>query len=169
MTNALRPTRRHLPARPARRGLSLMEVMLSIAILGAALATIGELVRVGALTAANSRDQTKAQLIAETKISEIASGLYPMSAVTQTQYEFDPEWLFSVQITQIDQEGLTAVTVLVEQNAPPAQRPTQYALTRWVREADLMLEEDSTTGDSATGSSSSGAASSSSSSSSGAR
>ena len=59
----------------ARRGLSLLEVMISIAILGGAMAAVGQLVRIGARSAAEARDQSKAQMLCENKLAQITSGL----------------------------------------------------------------------------------------------
>src|SRR5262245_45353897 len=56
--------------RPApHRGLSLMEVILAIAILGGALVTIRQLIRIGARSAAQARDLTMSQLYAESEMN----------------------------------------------------------------------------------------------------
>ena len=57
------------------RGLSLFEVIISIAILGGSLATIGQLIRIGARNAAEARDLTMAQLYAESQMNRVASGM----------------------------------------------------------------------------------------------
>ncbi len=128
--------------RRQRRGISLLEVLLAIAILGMSVATVGELVRIGALAAANTRDMTAAQMMAETKVSELTSGLYPLTPVTDAADEFYPDWTYTVQVEQIDQEGLVAVQVTVKQNLPESQRPIRYSLVRWMREADLEIDEE---------------------------
>ena len=56
------------------RGLSLLEVILAIAILGGSLATIGQLIRIGARNAAEARDLTMAQLYAESQMNRLSSG-----------------------------------------------------------------------------------------------
>ncbi|MEC8241836.1 MAG: prepilin-type N-terminal cleavage/methylation domain-containing protein, partial [Planctomycetota bacterium] len=57
-----------------RRGLSLLEVILAIAILGGAIAAIGELVRLGVRSASYAQQQTLAHLLCDTRMAEIASG-----------------------------------------------------------------------------------------------
>ena len=120
--------------RPHRRGLSLLEVLLALAILGGALAAIGELMRSGSRAAEQSRDLTTAQLLSETVMSEITAGLLPVQATNATPVD-DPQhaqdWSYSIQIEQIDQEGLIAVWVTVRQNRETA-RPMQYTLVRWM-------------------------------------
>src|SRR5687767_4481064 len=76
-----------------RHGLSLLEVILSIAILGGALATIGELVRIGARNAAIARDLTTAQIYCETKMSEAAVGAVDLSSSSTEPLDEAGEWL----------------------------------------------------------------------------
>ncbi|MDP6444735.1 MAG: hypothetical protein QF805_13155 [Pirellulaceae bacterium] len=143
-----------------RLGLSLMEVMISIAVLGGAIATIGELIRVGTISAERARDLTTAQLHAESKMAEIAAGVYPMSHVAEAELEIDPEWLFSVQVEQIDTNGLSSVIVWVRKNVPEEYRPASYTLTRWILDSDLQLpEEETTETDSSSGAAAGGATS----------
>ena len=74
--------------RPApHRGLSLLEVILAIAILGGALVTIGQLIRIGARSAAEARDLTMAQLYAESEMNGIAAGWYPMDEISDEKYD----------------------------------------------------------------------------------
>ena len=64
-----------------RTGLSLLEVMLALAILGGALAAIGELMRIGARNAEKARDLTTAQMICESTMAEIQLGFIAMQSV----------------------------------------------------------------------------------------
>ncbi len=130
-------------ARP-RAGLSLLEVLLALAILGGSLAAIGELMRIGARSAAASRDQTTAQILAETVMSQIGAGLIPPEAVTSAQVD-DPlyqyEWSYSIVVEQIDQAGLIAVWVTVAQDPQVAARPASYSLARWMIDPEALLTE----------------------------
>ena len=69
-------------ARPQYSGLSLLEVMLALAILGGALAVIGELTRLGARSAETARDLTRAQRYCENKMAEVSAGLVTPQAIT---------------------------------------------------------------------------------------
>lgn len=127
---------RRLPRRAAaRRGLTLLEVMLALAILGGSLAVIGELMRIGARHAEAARDQTTAQLLCENMMAELVSGVLPLSATTaapvdDSQYAAD--WAYTVEIQPIDQQGLVSVRVTVEQNPQSYSRPASFSLTRWM-------------------------------------
>ena len=63
---------------------------------------MGELVRLGTLSAASARDLTQAQLICESKLAEISAGITPAESISYAEYELDPSWLYSVELAPID-------------------------------------------------------------------
>ncbi|HUG67466.1 MAG TPA: prepilin-type N-terminal cleavage/methylation domain-containing protein [Pirellulaceae bacterium] len=135
-----------------RSGLSLLEVMLALAILGGALAVIGELMRIGARNAEIARDLTTAQLICESTMAEVQLGFLPLQTVgpvevSDLQYQLD--WLYTITVQPIDQEGLTSVWVHIEQNPAVYSRPVSFTVTRWMIDpsvATLTSESSMTTG-----------------------
>jgi prepilin-type N-terminal cleavage/methylation domain-containing protein len=122
-----------------RPGLSLLEVMLAIAILGLALATMGELVRIGTQAAGESRDLTKAQILCEGLMSELAAGVIPLESAEETPLELDPEWTYSVTVGPVDEGGLLGVTVMVQKVLEEGERPVYFTLSRWM--IDPLLEQ----------------------------
>jgi hypothetical protein len=114
-----------------RRGLSL-QVILAIAIFGTSLAVIGELVRIGNNSAAAARDLSDGQRMCSNLMNEIAAGVAPPTAVSQTSCPEDATWLYTVAADTTDVEGLLAVTVTVEQDPQFYSRPRSVALVRWV-------------------------------------
>jgi type II secretion system protein I len=138
--------------RVRRSGLSLLEVMLALAILGGALAVIGELMRIGARNAEMARDLTTAQLICESTMAEVQLGFLPLQTVgpvevSDVQYQLD--WLYTITVEPIDQEGLTSVWVRIEQNPAVFSRPVSFTATRWMIDpsvAALTSESSTATG-----------------------
>jgi len=130
-------------------GLSLLEVMLALAILGASLAAIGELVRIGARNAEMARDLTTAQLLCESTMAEIQLGFLAMQSVGPiqvTDLQYQQEWLYTITIAPIDQEGLTSVWVQIEQNPEVFSRPVAFAATRWMIDPSVaVLTDESST------------------------
>lgn len=118
--------------RRIRRGLSLMEVILAIAILGGALAVIGELIRIGARNAATARDLTTAQLYCESKLAELSAGIEDPTAGGEGTLDEFGEWQYTVTSEPLDIEGLLAVTVTVQQSPDVISRPVSFSLTRWI-------------------------------------
>ena len=123
----------------SRSAFSLLEVVLALAILVGAIAVMGELVRLGTLSAASARDLTEAQLICESKLGEISAGILLPEAVSYAEYELDPQWLYSVDLAGVDLPGLVLLRVTVTQNLPPTQRPVEFSLTRLIQDPGLEL------------------------------
>ena len=127
----------------ARDAFSLMEVILAIAILAAAMVVLGELARQGLEHARAARDLTQAELICESKLSEIAAGLVPPEAVAPMPVEVDPsatqKWLYSVDVTPVGEEGLLAVKVTVTDTNATDQPGREVSLTRWMIDPEWNL------------------------------
>lgn len=123
-----------------RSGLSLLEVLLAIAILGGALVVLSELVRIGARSSREARELTVAQLLCEAKLAELElAGTAPQTA-TKQPCETNPDWVYSVEVQPSDLEGLMYVMVRVEEAAPASPRPLEFTLARWL--LDPSLEAD---------------------------
>jgi prepilin-type N-terminal cleavage/methylation domain-containing protein len=148
--------------RNVRRGFTLLEVMLALAILVGALAVLGELGRTGTRCAKISRDLTRAELLCESIMNEITAGIItpdtvqgatvvdPVQGTTdnQTASDDDAPWVYSIDLQTIDQDGLMAVTVTVSQDLPAAQHPVGFSLTRWIPDPDIEASDTSTQTDS---------------------
>lgn len=141
----------------AKRGFTLLEVVLALAILVGAIAVIGELVRLGVMAAGSARDQTQAQLLCESTMAEIAAGILPTQAAQGVPLPYDPEWVYHVALLPVDAPGMMAVQVTVVQ-VGVAGRPAEFSLTRWIRDPGIELpaEETETTETNSSTTSSSG-------------
>ncbi len=126
----------------ARAGLSLLEVILAIAILGGSIAVIGELVRLGARQAEEARELTIAQLLCESVLEEIAAGVIAPEAVGDVPFELDPRWSYSIDVGSLDNPDLLQVTVMAQQVDGSREIPLYYSLTRWILDPNLELELD---------------------------
>ena len=121
-------------------GLSLLEVILAIAILGGCIAVIGELVRLGARQAEEAGELTIAQLLCESKLEEIAAGVIAPEAVGDGPFELDPRWSYSIEVGSLDTPDLLQVTVMAHQVDGSRMIPLSYTLTRWILDPNLELE-----------------------------
>jgi prepilin-type N-terminal cleavage/methylation domain-containing protein len=134
-----------------RRGLSLLEVVLALAILSGAFASLTQLVSTGLRAAANARDLTRAQIMAETVVSEIVAGVTPAAPITQA--ELEPGWLVSINVVPTVQDGVIQLVVGVER-VNESRQSVRYEITRWLRDPDLPLPTDDAEAAADTGSSS---------------
>ena len=144
-------------------GLTLLEVMLALAILGGALAVIGEITRIGARNAEMARDSATAQRLCDNKLAEIAAGLIAPQTVTNVPVEEladQQEWTYSIEIEQLQETGLIGVWVTVEQNPEIVSRPVSFTLARWMIDPEVVTtqtqEAAGTSSSSSTGTSSTG-------------
>jgi len=141
------------------RGFTLLEIILSLAILAGSLAALGEVIRLADLNSSMGGDETQAQIIASTVMDELISGYRPAEAVNRAVYDetMDAPWVYSVSIEQTAYEELVAVRVLVEQQTESQLQPVRFELVRWLPNPDFTpaeTGEESTGGSTNSGSSS---------------
>lgn len=115
-----------------RRGLSLLEVILAVAILGGCLAVTGELVRMGVRHAEEARELTRAQLLCESKMEEIAAGVTALESASMVPFETDPDWTYTVDVSPLDTQQLTLVRVTVQELESDRLYPITFTLSRWI-------------------------------------
>jgi general secretion pathway protein I len=131
-------------AAKCRKAFTLLEVLLALAILVGALAVIGELADQGLHSAQTAAALADAQLLAESKMAEITSGLVTPTAVSGVPMEFDPAWLYSITVDPTTDTGLIAVRLTVYENMPPEHRPAEFTLVRWMADPNVVTEETTT-------------------------
>src|SRR5947208_6547286 len=114
--NILR-TKPSMSSRSARCGFTLLEVILSLAILAGALAALGEVMRLADRSASTAEDETHAQILAASIMDELAAGSRELTAVQQSSLDTgdDPPWVYSVDMEQTQYNELVSVRVRVEQ------------------------------------------------------
>jgi general secretion pathway protein I len=127
-----------------RRGFSLLEVILALAILGGAVAVLGEVARLAMQNAEYTREAARAQLLCDNKLSEIVAGITSSEPVQGVSIAgaadaSEPAWLYSIETESLDEEeGLLSVRVTVSRDLPAEKHPVQFSLTRWIPDPDAM-------------------------------
>jgi hypothetical protein len=136
----------------------LLEVILAVAILTGAIAILGELGRSGFRNAETAEKLTRAQLLAESKMAEITSGMIPAEPVqgagfesewveAEDQTSFDSSysgWLYTIDAQLADEAGLMELTVTVYEDRPPEKQPVSYTLVQWWLDPSLQAAEEET-------------------------
>ncbi|MBM3980201.1 MAG: prepilin-type N-terminal cleavage/methylation domain-containing protein [Planctomycetes bacterium] len=126
--------RRHVPA--PRRGLSLLEVLLALAILVLALAAIGQLVDAGTERGNDARYYTRGTRLAQGKMAEIEAGLMPLTSEAEGQFDGDDAaWQYKVTPEPAGPPNLFNVTVRVTRTGG---RPLEIVLTQLVFDPTVM-------------------------------
>ena len=97
--------------RPVRRGLTLLEVLLALAILMMALTAIGRLVDIGSDQELQGRVQTQGSRLALAKLGEFESGAAPLESGSGTFEGDDAGWQWTADIQQQSTPNLYLVTI----------------------------------------------------------
>ena len=123
-------------------GFSLLEVILSLAILAGSLAALGEVVRQADRNASLSGDETQAQIIAASIMDDLLCGYRQLAAVSRNVYDpnLDEAWVFSIEIQTTQYTELLAVRVLVEQELDPQLQPVRFELVRWIMDPEALQQ-----------------------------
>lgn len=134
-----------------RRGFSLLEILLSLAILGGSLALLSRIAETGTSAAREARDLSVARMLCQSKLSELlldslSTGTAPQPVGATPMESFDSQsttpFFYSVDVQPAPLEGLLAVLVTVEAANPNGGPPlARYALMRWMVDPALGLEQ----------------------------
>jgi len=147
----------HNVQRPKRDGLSLLEVVLALAILGIAVGILAQAMQLSTDNAMRSQRQAQAQLMCESKMSEVISGaikIQSQSWMPMTGIVGTGQWYYSLQTMSAAQPNMVGVILTVTDNTSnQTSSSTTFRLVRWVIDPNLGLDQlpqQSTTGTSTT-------------------
>lgn len=122
-----------------RGGLSLLEVLLSVAILGVSMVAIGHLFNLGFRAASDVRIRSEANMIADATMAEIAAGVIDFKS-GGGNVESRPDWEYTITSQPSVQPGLLSVTVTVSQRLTTSN--VSVSLVRLVADPDYEPEPD---------------------------
>ena len=130
-----------------REGITLLEVMIALAILGGSMAVLGEVIRLGTRSARDAQLIVHCQLHCESIMAEIAAGARLPEMVMDQPLEYvdvNHQWTYSIESEPIDQEGFLAIRVTVREANSVSPKPAQFSLVRWIIDPayELQLQEE---------------------------
>jgi Tfp pilus assembly protein PilV len=111
---------RRLPSRSRRPGLSLLEVVISLAILLFSIVAIMQLISMGSDRALDVQHQAIGSMLAQRKMAELMVGATPLGSSGYTAFtdEGMENWQWKVDATQNSINGVWNVEVSVKYEAP---------------------------------------------------
>ncbi|MBT6722931.1 MAG: type II secretion system protein [Planctomycetaceae bacterium] len=134
------------PSRQTQAGFTLMEILVSITILGLSMVAINGLVSIGARNAREAKVLTTAQFLAESKLSEVKTGLLSPNSTGKmpfTQEETIEPFTFEVQSQSMGTDGqLMAIRVVVEFTPEDGTRPLIYQLDTLMIDPQIEMQQD---------------------------
>jgi Tfp pilus assembly protein PilV len=146
-----------------RAGFSLLEVILALGTLAGAVVVLGEVNRLALRNATMARDLTRAQLLAESKMAEVVSGITAASPIDKSPFDADTDptaddarWIYSIAIDTPNEDGLISVKVTVTKDLPEGQHPVDFSLVRWMPDPNAQQSSSGTSDSSGSNTNSSG-------------
>ena len=112
------------------RGLSLLEVILALAILGISMSAISQLFFLGSRSASQATLRNEANILADTKMAELVAGVLEAQSTGATQIPDAPGWVYTITIEEGDQPDLLVATVSVQTIGD--QVPVSLSITRFL-------------------------------------
>ena len=131
--------------------MTLLEIILSLALLGGSMAIVGVVAHASFQNARQARDLVQAELLAESILAQVRLGIIQMErafevpvgvhsnpadmivdthAVSMTNAS-EVLWFYSLEIVDID-DYLIEIAVTVRQNVAEGRRPAVCRLVRWL-------------------------------------
>lgn len=124
----------------SRRGLSLFEVIVALAIFVGSIAAIGQLISTGVRGAVQARLQTQAVLRCESKMAEIVTGITAMRAVSNVAFPDDNTWTWSVAVAPGPHEGLYIVEVTAAHPSGTQAGNQKFSMRRLVSDPQIAYD-----------------------------
>ena len=126
-----------------RRGLSLLEVLVSLAIFLMSLIAISQIVDVGVNMSQDMEMRSHAAMLAQTQLARVVSGELALTSVGDTPCEGDDgDWNWCMDAEQDAAASLYRVTVTVSREA--LGRKTEVAFSQYVLDPTKRGSTDAT-------------------------
>jgi general secretion pathway protein I len=122
------------------RGITLYEVVIALAIFAGAIAALSQALSTATRAALQSRMQSQAVLLCQTKLAEVVAGAVPSTSSGDTPFtESGLEgWTWSVSVTPAAHSGINDVSVTV--NSHMVQDfDTTFTMSRLVRDQQTFV------------------------------
>ena len=124
-----------------RRGFSLMEVLLSTALLMGCVVVLTELANVGRVHIQKAEKLAAAELICQSALNEILIGEAASETIERRPIAGSPGWLVSVYTQPLEKHPLlTELEVTVAEDLPEDESAVEFTLTRWMFTPDSQDE-----------------------------
>jgi general secretion pathway protein I len=124
------------------RGLTLLEVLLSVAIFMGAMVALGQLISSGRRAASRGELQTEAVIRCESVVGRIVAGLLPVEAIEDAAFDDDLErrWTYSVQLLETPEVDLLGFQVTVTHQNNLGDANYSYSLQRFLRDPQIYAD-----------------------------
>ena len=123
-----------------RKGITLFEVVLALAIFLGASAAITQILQNGGTASIRAQVISEAVVRSQRKMNEVTSGVQPAQSVQQSVFEDDPRWQWTLNVVETGVPYLLEIQVVVEHTNSEGQVDGTYQLNRLLRD-QVVFEE----------------------------
>ncbi len=123
-----------------KRGITLFEVVLALAIFLGAVAVIGQVLQNGSRAATQAQLSSDAVIRCERRMNEVLAGVLPLSSEQKAPFEDDPNWQWSLNVVDSGIPYLLETEMVVEHLDSGGRINNTFRLTRLMR--DPQIYED---------------------------
>lgn len=129
-----------------RTGLSLLEVILALAILAIATAYLTQAMQLATTNGLRAQKLIKAELVAESIVSQVVAGLLPSDTTSWTYYSNSTgqtDWMYQLTPVQTELEGMIGFQIALQQVDPRVglvQNEHDLLINRWIIDPQLGLD-----------------------------
>jgi|SRR5690606_37077923 len=125
----------------SRRGLTIYEVFLALALLMGALAVLSQHIAVGTRAGVGGQLQTKAAMLCQTKMAEVVGGIEPLSPVSGAELpDAGLGWTWTLEVASGPSPDLLSVAVTVLHSNGQENTNASFTLRRLMRDPQVLLD-----------------------------
>lgn len=121
-----------------RSGLTLLEIVLSLAIFSGSLVALAQLAWSGTQAAVQARLNTQATIRCEAKLNEVLAGAEAMRTVSGVSFPDDTSWTWSQVVTSSNYPELVQIDLTVSHKGTNRLGNVNISLRRWARTQSLF-------------------------------
>ena len=125
---------------PGRRGITLFEVVLALAIFVGAFAAISQILRTGSRSAIRAQLTSEAVLRCERRMNEVLAGVLPLQTAQRVPFEDNSAWLWSVNVMDAGTPNLLQVETLVERIGTGSDSSASFRMIRLIRDPQIYYD-----------------------------
>lgn len=123
-----------------RQGLSLLEILLSTAILVASLTAVMQVLNVGYSSRLSAVLDSEAILRCQSIMGEMVSGVRPLMSAGETAFDDNSRWMWSATVSDQGNTSLLEVEVTVKHTIGGDRSNSSWSLKRYVRDPQIFLD-----------------------------
>lgn len=124
----------------SRRGISLFEVVLALAIFTGAMTAIAQILRTGSRAAVRAQLESEAVLLCERRMNEVVSGVLPLEGVDHAPFDNRSNWFWTLNLSDSGVVNLLKLEVSVEHAGDNGTNRVSYRLTRLMRDPQVYVD-----------------------------